>query len=243
MSKQKIILAVIIVTFILLVTVFPVSKLKTNPLGVFEKQSTPSIITGKQNAPEVTQSAPGGRANSGVVQLETKQQEYTAPQKIAIAKTLTMTMASINNSRIKEKRVLSADETKSLLAISTKRKEEMQGLARKDPQAFLLTVMSGKDRSLYPAEIQKNIEVEKTVTARIEVFHMDDFTNPNNSTFNYSLIEKGSDSTKRIEFYPTNSVGLDGSSGAGVNVNIHGFLIGSVMVSSPAVGGGPSLQK
>lgn len=67
------------------------------------------------------------------------------------------------------------------------RKEAMLELAKTDPGAFLALTLSKKERDQIPPELQSEVEAEVKVSGTLEVLHVDDFDNPANSEYRYTL--------------------------------------------------------
>ncbi len=89
--------------------------------------------------------------------------------------------------------------TVNFIQIAKKRKELLLQVIEKNPELFLAVAMDQEIQSSMPTFVQEHLEKEATVDAVIEVLHIDDFKNPENSKFNYFLILNG----EQLNFYPT----------------------------------------
>ncbi|MDP3645945.1 MAG: hypothetical protein Q8R25_02560 [bacterium] len=67
------------------------------------------------------------------------------------------------------------------------RKQLMVELIKTDTEAFFRQLISDEERSRLPKAVQDQIEKKETLTGKIEVLHIDDFENPENSRFEYHL--------------------------------------------------------
>src|SRR3989338_873683 len=173
------------------------------------------------------------------IRRESEAQDLDPREALGTAKAITVTMASINNTAKKEGRALTEKEITVLINLSDNRMQKLQDLARKDPRSFLLNAMSGTERASYPTEVQKNIEKETTIEAKVKVMHSDDFDNPNNSEFKYTLIPKNSTSQNAVELIPTKDINVI----SGVALKVRGFLLGKMMVAySPGEDQGGGIQ-
>ncbi|MBM2817717.1 MAG: hypothetical protein HW401_307, partial [Parcubacteria group bacterium] len=115
---------------------------------------------------------------------------------------------------------------KQVLAnLAIERQMLVKELMRKDPAMFLSLAIKTDQRNLLPLDIQPYIEKEATLTSKIEVMHIDDFDNPENSRFDYFL--KDIDGKTRINFYPTDSLNLV----SGTLIKTSGFRLGDNFVS------------
>lgn len=103
------------------------------------------------------------------------------------------------------------------------RKILIKELMKENPRAFLATALRKNQRSSLPQDIQKDIEQETVITAKIEVLHIDDFENPENSRFEYFLQTKDI----KLNFYPTEGLYLV----SGAEVKINGFQLDDVVVA------------
>lgn len=111
----------------------------------------------------------------------------------------------------------------NLTSAVKQRKILVKELMKENPRAFLVTAIKRNQRSLLPVNIQKDIEQETVITAKIEVLHIDDFENPKNSRFEYTLRTKDA----KLNFYPTDELYLV----SGAEVKINGFQLDDIVVS------------
>ncbi|MCR4334480.1 MAG: peptidoglycan-binding protein [Patescibacteria group bacterium] len=73
------------------------------------------------------------------------------------------------------------------IPIARERQILMKNLARKNAQRFLSVTLSSKIRAQLVPEAQQYIEKRDTITGTLEVMHIDDFKNHDNSKFEYTL--------------------------------------------------------
>lgn len=73
------------------------------------------------------------------------------------------------------------------ISIAQKRQEIMKSLAIKDASRFLSVVLNDNVRSKLLPEAQKYVEKREVKQGNLEILHIDDFQNPNNSKFEYTL--------------------------------------------------------
>src|SRR3989338_2027497 len=90
----------------------------------------------------------------------------------------------------------------------------MQQLAKISAKAFLRNTVSTKVRSELPSAVRAQIESKVVVTGKMEVLHIDDFSNTHNSRFDYHVRAGG----KRLAFYPAGKAPAL-SSGSTVRIN------------------------
>jgi hypothetical protein len=72
---------------------------------------------------------------------------------------------------------------KSMLDSSNERKNILLSLMENDTAAALKVTSLAKSRSQFPLSVQQNIEEEVTIDGLLEIIHVDDFENPQNSKF------------------------------------------------------------
>lgn len=111
----------------------------------------------------------------------------------------------------------------NLAGVAKQRKTLVKELMKENPRAFLATAIRKNQRATLPQNIQKDIEQETTITAKIEVFHIDDFENPENSRFEYTLRTKDA----KLNFYPTNELHLV----SGAEIKVSGLQLDDIVVS------------
>lgn len=110
----------------------------------------------------------------------------------------------------------------ALVAVSESRKESMKALMEKDPQKFLLNVITQKDRAQFPPEAQKNIENEVSFTGNIQTVYYDDFVNK--KSYEEYFINSGSE---QLKFFP---VGLEGTIPSQTKIQANGFRLDNQVV-------------
>lgn len=92
--------------------------------------------------------------------------------------------------------------------VAKQRKTMVKELMRTNPRLFFLVAMPEAKRSLFPKNIQADIEKEITtklpLTTTLEVLHIDDFEKPENSRYEYFLRI----GREKLNFYPTQDVFL-----------------------------------
>src|SRR3989344_3963641 len=105
----------------------------------------------------------------------------------------------------------------------------MLGLAETNPAAFIGYALPKTVRAKLPKSVQAQVEEQKTLTGTIEVFHIDDFENHENSHFKYFLRVGG----KRLALY---SAGDLPALLSGSQLSIKGYQLGDIVVTT----GGPA---
>jgi len=105
----------------------------------------------------------------------------------------------------------------ALVLVAESRKESMKALMEKDPQEFLLKVITQNERAQLPPEVQKNIEKETSLSGDIQTIHYDDFANKK-SREEYFIIS----GNERLKFFP---VGLEAPIISQTKVRVQGFRL------------------
>ncbi len=131
-----------------------------------------------------------------------------------------------------------SNEIKSLLE---KRKNLLIELAKNNPSEFLNLVLPKSTLSTLSVKYKDYIEEEITGNATVDVVHVDDFKNPENSYFEYSLtVPKKSTSrislkslnsnpaSERLDFYPTEDLYIVSNT----KVNIKGYKLQNLAVAN-----------
>ena len=85
------------------------------------------------------------------------------------------------------------------LAIKLERGQKMQQIAKIDAKAFLRNTVSTKVRSELPSAVRAQIESKVVVTGKMEVLHIDDFSNTHNSRFDYHVRAGGKRSLSTLQ--------------------------------------------
>ncbi len=116
------------------------------------------------------------------------------------------------------------------LKIAKERADLMEDIAKKNPEVFLRNVMPDSVRKKLSPAAQAVTEKRTTLTGTMRVLHADDFDNPENSSFEYS-VRVGK---KDFNFYP---VGNMQALTSGTIVKIDGFHVGETVVAAGGVGG------
>jgi len=114
----------------------------------------------------------------------------------------------------------------ALRTILTDRKREMVTLARQSPTLFLTLVISDPDRLALELELQALVEKKVSIQGKIEVWHVDDFEYPENSRYNYGILQ----GEKRIDFYPTEQISLR----SGAEVAVTAYLLENSAIADTA---------
>lgn len=131
-----------------------------------------------------------------------------------------------------------------LASLVGERKKVLLELAKTNPEAFLAAMMSDAARKSVPQSLQKDVEVDATLTGTLEVYHADDFAHPEKSRYFYflnttgggspsgkvslkSVIPGAPSSNGRIELYPTEAVSFV----SGTRIRIRGYQIENILVS------------
>lgn len=83
--------------------------------------------------------------------------------------------------------VVDAQTESYLVDIAKKRKEIMKVLIRKSPENFVAYALSSNDRLSLPTKIQVFIEKRENLNGELVSMHIDDFRNPDKSSFSYTL--------------------------------------------------------
>ncbi len=118
----------------------------------------------------------------------------------------------------------------TIIATARERQALMQELARTNPEAFLSTALSSTKRSRLSATIQQFVETEYTASAELEVKHVDDFENTQNSYFVYTLVHGG----QKLDF---KQAGGTAPLTSGTLVQVNGYRIGNNIVAYPGTHG------
>ncbi len=108
----------------------------------------------------------------------------TAVKPIEVSPSLS-SVSSLNNQITAKVGRIGAAELKSLLI---QRKSEMLNLAKINPRLFLNQKLSPAIIQQIPQDLRINLEQPVSLTGRLEVMHIDDFENPENSRYDYSLV-------------------------------------------------------
>ena len=130
----------------------------------------------------------------------------------------TPSIFSLNNQIAVKIGRVSTTELESLL---DQRKAMMLNLAKTNPRLFLTQKLSPTVIQQIPLELRTNIEQNVSLTGRLEVIHVDDFENPANSRFDYSLVV-GSD---KYALYPTGPI----ISASGAVLAVNGSRLGKIL--------------
>src|SRR3989344_934242 len=110
------------------------------------------------------------------------------------------------------------------------RGELMQQLAKTDPKAFLLNVIPETSWAKLPAAAQAAVERRTQIRGIVVVLHIDDFSNPRNSRFEYHL---HSGNRQLNLHFAGNSPALL----SGTTVEIDGYQIGESVIATGDTGG------
>lgn len=173
-----------------------------------------------------------GLAPKAIVEVESPQTRAEQKPPVRQTKTsfgavqgLTKTLLNLN-SEITSRSLAQEEKdlkTANLASGVKQRKILIKELMKENPRAFLATALKKDQRAVLPQDIQKDIEQETALTAKIEVLYIDDFKNPENSRFEYFL-RIGKD---RLNFYPTDELHLI----SGAEVKIEGFQLDEIIVA------------
>jgi M6 family metalloprotease-like protein len=108
--------------------------------------------------------------------------------------------------------------------IAQKRKEIMKELAEEQPEAFLQFAIPEETRAKLPANVQPLVEQKVYVSGTVMVMHVDDFKNPANSEFRYTLIT----GVSTLDLRPVSMLAVSSQAQIGVS----GYALDSTLVSS-----------
>lgn len=108
-------------------------------------------------------------------------------------------------------------------SVAEQRKTLLLDLAKKSPALFLATAMSAENRAKLPVEAQSSVEKKATLSGTLQVLHVDDFSKPEKSHFEYFLASGG----KRYELYVPTTL----STPANSEVSVSGFSLGNAIVA------------
>ena len=118
----------------------------------------------------------------------------------------------------------------TLAQLAQKRGALMQQLAQTDPEVFLRSVMPADTRAALPQPVQAEVERAVTLAGVVDVTHIDDFSNEDNSRFVYHLRSGG----EQLDLFLAGEVPAMTSN---TQVNISGFRIGKTVVAAGDTGG------
>ncbi|MCC2630813.1 MAG: hypothetical protein K0S38_622 [Candidatus Paceibacter sp.] len=118
----------------------------------------------------------------------------------------------------------SARSSAATITAAKNRKEQFKELAKKNPQAALRLAFRPEKRAALPTDLQQYIESNVTVTAKVNVLHIDDFKTPENSYFTYTLKA----STGDVALYPTREVNVR----SGTVLKVNGVQVDNVLVAT-----------
>lgn len=98
----------------------------------------------------------------------------------------------------------------------------MLSLMKENPLFFLSKAISKENRALLSSSVQNNIEEEKTINARVNIFVIDDFKN-NTEKYKYSLITNNA----KYDYYPVGPINFK----SGDSITVKGYLLDDQFVS------------
>ncbi|MEK7621694.1 MAG: hypothetical protein AAB415_00785 [Patescibacteria group bacterium] len=193
---------------IFLYAVFAGSTLEhnLNPLG---------RLFGDQPTDQLAATVQPSSVSQPIVEVET-----AASAKLAAASRSLSLVAAINNQITTKINQLAPTELKSLLV---QRKVEMLTLAQNNPRLFLTQKLSPSTIQKILPNLRPNLEQAATLTGRLEVMHIDDFKQPQNSEFVYSLVV----GNEKYALYPTEPI----YSASGAVMKVDGFQLAEVIVA------------
>ncbi|MBI2097461.1 MAG: hypothetical protein HYT46_00795, partial [Candidatus Vogelbacteria bacterium] len=137
-----------------------------------------------------------------------------------------VTVSSLNNQIATKIGRVSPAELKSLL---DQRKALMLDLAKVNPRQFLSLVIKESDRNRLPAELKNKVESPIQIEGKIEVWHIDDFENPENSRYDYYLRQ----GQTKFFLYPTKSLMFPSET----TLQINGYQLESSIVADTDTSG------
>ncbi|MDO8552194.1 MAG: peptidoglycan-binding protein [bacterium] len=116
-----------------------------------------------------------------------------------------------------------SEKVKQQVQVAKHRGQLMKQLAEDNPEAFLRNVMPESQRSKFSTEVKNEIEQKVALTGKVEVVHLDDFTNHENSKFNYFLQSGGSRISLKV-------AGNTPAMLSGSSVRANGYKLGQTLV-------------
>jgi M6 family metalloprotease-like protein len=108
--------------------------------------------------------------------------------------------------------------------IAKARKTSILNLARKSPILFLAIAMPETQRTKLPATVQEQTEKSTTLTGKLQILHVDDFSKPENSRFGYYLIS----GKNRYELHTPATISFS----ANTSVSVSGFMLDNIIVAN-----------
>jgi hypothetical protein len=157
---------------------------------------------------------------------ETSGQNYYAPISDVEAKVIGATAVATRAQNIATNVVVNKEvgqTTVPLASLLAQRKNFMMMLAKEDPRLFLVSTLSQEIKSKIPKDLQSFVEENTVLTGEIDVIHVDDFENHENSHFLYFLNINGDKRPLFLLNPPVMSSGLV--------FRVNGFQIGSILVA------------
>ncbi len=122
-----------------------------------------------------------------------------------------------------------AQPSQTLATAVQDRSNLMSTYARTDPELFFKYALPGGVRARLPASLQSQVENAVSLTGTVEVLHSDDFTNEQNSKFDYYLTV----GNQMFDLYP---VGEMPALISGTTLSVTGYELGNELVTT----GGPA---
>ncbi len=118
----------------------------------------------------------------------------------------------------------SLESTTDTVSIFKRRKEILLDLAEKSPVGFLTVAMPDAERTKLISTVREQVEKKETITGDLQVLHVDDFSKPENSHFEYFI----SSGDTRYELHTPANITTPANS----KVSVSGFVLDNVMVAN-----------
>jgi M6 family metalloprotease-like protein len=161
---------------------------------------------------------------------------HVSPAVVQELQTLTTGLVAADQPLLSAEAAAAQNALGQQVNIAARRSALMEQVAAEDPTVFLQNVLPSSIREQLPPAVQLIIEQPVTLTGVMEVLHVDDFSNSDNSHFTYHMRV----GDVRLAFYP---VGTPPAMSSGSTAQVTGYRIGQSVVAVGGSGGVEVLEQ
>lgn len=141
-------------------------------------------------------------------------------------------VARLSANLLRESNLAASAQSVGSVSVAKERKAVLKRLARKNPGAFLSSVIPAQKRNKLSVAVQAESEKDVNLTGELSTIHVDDFSNPANSYFDHYL----SVGSQRYELYSILPINIP----PGTQINVSGISLDNVVVANAS---GDSVQE
>ena len=182
-------------------------------LAILRSASKPATVTSFSG--DVSQNIPN---------VQKKQPRVVTDEEKALAAKIRELRKQMGTLNKELKKSATADSAQSLKKVTVERRKLFEDLLQKNPVLALTSALSVAETENLPVEVKNNVEQPVKLSGKLEVLHIDDFEQPQNSRFEYFL----KSGAKRLNFYPAAE---SPSLISGATVQVQGYQIGDKVVA------------